>query len=162
MLCDLDHFKSINDRNGHQVGDQILVRVADALRRNCDRSASVGRVGGVEFAVVCHRDSSAAMMLATELRLRASSPPDDDGVPVTISVGVATTRQPMDGHNLMQSADQALYSAKANGRDRCVSYNDMEAGCRTSGHDIDVVGLENQARVLSERVARSIFRRYRW
>lgn len=161
LLCDLDHFKSINDRFGHGAGDEILVRVAAALKQHSDRSASIGRIGGEEFAVVCHRDGKAAMMLADELRRQVASCRTDEGVMVTVSIGVVTTKKPIDGHQLMQFADQSLYSAKANGRDCCVSYNTMEASCRTAGHDVDVLGLENQARVLAERVASFITMRSR-
>jgi diguanylate cyclase (GGDEF)-like protein len=161
ILGDLDHFKSINDQFGHQVGDEILCLVAAALRQHCDRSASVGRIGGEEFAVVCHRDAGAAMMLADELCQKVKGCQTDEGVSATISFGIATTKRPMDGHKLMQCADQALYSAKAIGRDCCVSYGDMEASCRTAGHDVDVVGLENQARVLADRVASFITMRSR-
>ena len=161
ILCDLDHFKSLNDQCGHEAGDEVLTLVAAALKRHCDRSASIGRVAGEEFAVVCHRDARTAAMLADELRHRVSACQTDDGFSVTISVGIATTTQPIDGHQLMQYADQALYSAKANGRDCCVSYDEWEASCRIAGHDVDVVGLENQARVLSERVASFITMRSR-
>jgi len=161
ILCDLDHFKSINDQFGHHAGDEILRLVATILKQHCDHSASIGRVGGEEFAVICYRDGGAAMMLADELRNRVNSCQTDEGVSVTISVGIATAQQSIDGHKLMQCADQALYAAKANGRDCSVSYHDLEARSREAGHDVDVVGLENQARVLADRVASFITMRSR-
>ena len=161
IVCDLDHFKSINDQYGHGTGDEILTLVAATLKQHCDRSSAVGRIGGEEFAIVCHRDAAAAKMLADELQQKVRTRHTSDGVAVTISAGLATTQQPLDGHKLMQVADQALYSAKANGRDCCVSYEDLVAICRTAGHDVDVVGLENQAHVLAERVASFITMRSR-
>lgn len=161
LLCDLDHFKSFNDKFGHAVGDEILLLAAATLSRHCDRSGAVGRIGGEEFAVSCHRDAAAAMMLADELRRQVGSCQTESGVSVTVSIGVATTQAPIDGHQLMQWADQSLYSAKASGRDCCVSYDDLESSCRTSGNDVDMLGLENQARVLAERVASFITMRSR-
>ncbi|GAG69662.1 unnamed protein product, partial [marine sediment metagenome] len=153
LLGDLDHFKSVNDRFGHRAGDELLFLIATALKQNCDHSASVGRIKGETFAIVCQCDAAAALTLADELRQIAKSCETKVGASATLSFGVATTNRSMDGHQLMQRADQALYAAKASGRDNCVSYADLQAECRNAGYEVDVVGLENHARVLADRLA---------
>jgi len=161
LFADLDHFKAMNDRYGHQEGDELLFLIAKVMKQHCDQSACVGRIGGEEFAIVCPCDAASAMVLADKLREKSKCCKTTAGASTTLSIGVATTHQPMDGHQLMQSANQALYAAKASGRDTCISYGDLQAECRSAGYDIDVVGLENQARVLADRVAGFISMRSR-
>lgn len=153
LLGDLDHFKAINDRFGHGVGDELLFLVGTALKLACDPSASVGRISGETFGIVCYCDAAAAMILADRLRQEAKSCEAKEGASATLSFGVATTSRSMDGHQLTQYANQALFAAKARGRDNCVSYAGLQAECRNAGYDVDVVGLEHQARVLADRVA---------
>lgn len=161
LLCDLDRFKSANDRFGHHAGDELLMMIANVLKQNCDRSATVGRIKGQSFAIVCQCDEAAALALADELREKANQCETREGASVTLSFGVATVARSMDSHQLMQFAEQALYAAKASGRDNCVSYADLQAACRAAGHDVDLLGLEYQARVLADRVAGFISMRSR-
>ncbi len=121
LVIDVDHFKAINDRHGHAVGDEALRRIArelDAATRTDDR---VYRYGGEEFIVLCQGlPHSAAVLAAERLRLGVSSLSIDDiAEPITVSIGVATA--PEDGGDLralFAVADQRLYRAKADGRDR--------------------------------------------
>ena len=156
VLCDLDGFKLINDEYGHSVGDQVLKRAARIFKENCDRSATVGRIGGEEFMVVCNRDEQAALMLADKIRNKISRADVELGVHLKASMGVTTTLKPVEVDDFIFQANQALYSAKANGRNQCITFGDMQKRSLESGNQVEVVGLENQARVLAERVANVI------
>jgi len=124
LLCDLDHFKDINDRHGHGAGDTVLKDVAYALRDSLRATDPVYRVGGEEFAVLLvGATQDAAAEVAERLRAAALSCSRRD-IPVTMSVGVAAV--PALGHGtnfdfaaLFEDADRALYEAKELGRN-CV------------------------------------------
>jgi diguanylate cyclase (GGDEF)-like protein len=128
MMLDVDFFKQINDRHGHAAGDRVLAEVAQRLRTALPEDALLGRVGGEEFAVLLPgRPPRQAQALAEQLRLRINEAPFElqAGLPplaVSISVGVATLGDDDDPHidTLLHRADQALYRAKAGGRDRVV------------------------------------------
>jgi diguanylate cyclase (GGDEF)-like protein len=123
LLVDLDHFKSINDRFGHAIGDRTLEIFADAARESIRASDLVGRLGGEEFAAVL-RDANPERTVAVANRLReafAKAAQDVDGRPVcaTVSIGVAHCDGPvLDITELLAQADQALYFAKERGRNR--------------------------------------------
>ena len=156
VLCDLDGFKLINDEYGHSIGDQVLKRAARIFKENCDRSATVGRIGGEEFMFVCNRDEQAALMLADKIRNKISRADVKLEVHLKASMGVTTTLKPVEVDDFIFQANQALYSAKANGRNQCITFGDMRKRSLESGNQVEVVGLENQARVLAERVANVI------
>jgi diguanylate cyclase (GGDEF)-like protein len=118
ILVDIDRFKSINDSFGHDVGDQVIVAVANALKTHSPDQALVGRMGGEEFAVLVPADTAGE--LAYRLREAVETPAFENGPPVTISAGVAegaiTSEQ--DWRLLYIAADEALYEAKNAGRNR--------------------------------------------
>jgi diguanylate cyclase (GGDEF)-like protein len=120
-LVDLDHFKLVNDRHGHAVGDEALRAVAQELTSAVRTDDRVLRLGGEEFLLALPGASlQAATKLAEGARLRVR-----DGVrvgdgTVTISVGVAERRPGEPRDVLLARADAALYRAKAQGRDRVV------------------------------------------
>ena len=124
LMCDIDHFKAINDRWGHAVGDRALRHFAGVLRDQLRRSDMAGRVGGEEFAVVLgEADQTAAAGFAYRLQRRLDEAPllteDGENIPLTVSIGVALMHG-LDGcvdHALSRS-DQALYRAKERGRNR--------------------------------------------
>ncbi|WP_426438319.1 GGDEF domain-containing protein [Bradyrhizobium genosp. P] len=123
LMCDIDHFKSINDRYGHEIGDKVLVEIADVLRQFAIRhGALVARYGGEEFAAVLTglNDDQAAHG-AEEIRRDCAARTIFDDVtrlPVTISIGFTVKRSGFELADLMRTADQALYIAKRAGRDR--------------------------------------------
>ena len=123
MLIDLDHFKSINDRFGHALGDRVLEIFSDAARKSVRASDLIGRLGGEEFAVVlidAGKDKS--LVVAERIResfARAALEVDNRPVGATVSIGLVHCEDAaLDIVDLLAQADQALYFAKANGRNR--------------------------------------------
>jgi diguanylate cyclase (GGDEF)-like protein len=129
LLADLDHFKRINDRHGHVIGDEVLRRAAVVLREAVRAGDFVGRFGGEEFVVVAPDcDLEGGIALAERFRQRIAAPLSvghDLGWVVTTSVGVATETQPgsLRPEVLLWRADRALYQAKAAGRNAVWSWN---------------------------------------
>ena len=123
LLIDLDHFKSINDRFGHAVGDRVLQVFADSAKANVRSTDLLGRLGGEEFAAVLYnigRDK--AVSLAERIRATfAEAAIEVDGHPVgaTVSIGMVLSQDgPLNVSELLGQADQALYHAKERGRNR--------------------------------------------
>lgn len=119
IMLDIDHFKSINDTYGHEVGDKVLVHISSLLKAKCRESDLIGRWGGEEFLIVCpSTDTNGTIKLADHLR-EATQNAHFDGLPqITISLGVATIHSRDSIDDLMRRADDALYQAKNNGRNR--------------------------------------------
>src|SRR5471030_1982423 len=123
LLIDLDHFKSINDRFGHALGDTVLEIFSDAARKSVRSTDLIGRLGGEEFAAVLY-DTSREKAVAVAERMRetfAQLAQDVDGRPVcsTVSIGIVHCEAPvLDVPELLAQADQALYYAKERGRNR--------------------------------------------
>jgi two-component system, cell cycle response regulator len=121
-LCDVDHFKNVNDRFGHNLGDEVLVHVASALQASLRQVDLVGRWGGEEFLVILpETDLAGARIVGERLRKAVESiPPFKDGPEsVTCSVGVAVFEGETSTAAFVDRADQALYRAKRAGRNRC-------------------------------------------
>jgi diguanylate cyclase (GGDEF)-like protein len=121
LLIDADRFKAVNDEHGHAVGDVVLRELAARLRERVRREDVVGRWGGEEFVVALPETTpDGAAAVAESLRAAIAGAPIEAGgvaLPVTVSIGVAAwTGQ--HGDDLIARADQALYAAKAAGRDR--------------------------------------------
>jgi two-component system, cell cycle response regulator len=120
LMLDIDHFKSLNDRFGHQTGDEVLRTLAGALGEESRDFDTVTRYGGEEFAVLLPNTDRAAGAIAGE-RFRKLVESLEGPVPITASVGVATfpgNAQSADG--LLSAADDALYESKRTGRNRVV------------------------------------------
>jgi diguanylate cyclase (GGDEF)-like protein len=132
LFVDLDHFKRINDSLGHAAGDTVLKAVADTLGSSIRRSDMVGRIGGEEFSIFLpDTDIRSAAVLGEKLRAAVESLTlaiDGKPLKVTASIGVATSA----GHEasmaiIQQRADQAMYQAKSQGRNR-VSFVGLVSG----------------------------------
>lgn len=132
-LIDLDHFKRVNDTKGHRTGDRVLQHVAALLENQIRSSDKVARYGGEEFAIVqIETDNQMASIAANRLRTTLATSPYSlpqkaERIAITLSAGVATF--PKNGRttdSLLQAADQALYEAKARGRDCVVSADELE------------------------------------
>ncbi len=135
LVLDLDHFKVVNDRHGHQAGDAVLKACASALQGRLRAADQLARLGGEEFAVVLPKVSAHdAQRVAEDLRvavgqldlgpLGLTPATDMDAAPprITVSIGIATTQgpAPITPDALYGQADRALYAAKDQGRDRSV------------------------------------------
>ncbi|WP_240638201.1 sensor domain-containing diguanylate cyclase [Pseudomonas jilinensis] len=125
MMLDTDHFKLINDRHGHQVGDQSLKLLADTLRSRLRAQDHAGRLGGEEFLVVLpNTQASGARELAEQLRQSIEQSTfltrDSRPLTLTISIGLCCLEPggELDSQQAISRADQALYLAKQNGRNR--------------------------------------------
>jgi diguanylate cyclase len=125
LLLDLDHFKIINDTHGHDSGDMVLQQAADIVT-SCVRVGDfIFRYGGEELLVVLVEiDKEQAMYVAESIRARFVSEPlrvgDGKTMAVTVSIGVAPYKGHPDYERIIKEADDALYSAKRAGRNRCV------------------------------------------
>ena len=127
MMIDIDHFKAVNDTYGHAAGDAVLVQLSDRLRENLRAIDFVARMGGEEFLIAMPRTSvRRAKLAADRLRRLVNKAPfnyaEGKSVDVTVSVGVAVSGIPGEdilGREVMcDLADQALYEAKAAGRNQ--------------------------------------------
>jgi diguanylate cyclase (GGDEF)-like protein len=142
LMIDIDYFKAINDRFGHDVGDRAIVHVANLAshyKRGCDLLA---RIGGEEFGLLLPETEAAQAELVAE-RLRravAASPLAEVSHSATVSIGVATADETMAGiSDLIRSADKALYAAKRSGRNRVMSsIAAADAPALDGGHDCDM------------------------
>ncbi|MBB4859877.1 diguanylate cyclase (GGDEF)-like protein [Novosphingobium chloroacetimidivorans] len=124
LAFDLDHFKAINDRHGHATGDQVLSHFADVVRSVAGADALIARIGGEEFAAVLPgHDRQQASLVGEAVARRFAAVVVHDGhdepVSATVSIGVAELGcDGLDLGSLLSAADQALYLAKARGRNR--------------------------------------------
>lgn len=117
LVLDIDHFKSVNDTRGHDVGDRVLVALCRRLEEALRPSDVLVRWGGEEFVVLSrHCTLDAAIALARKLLQRVASTPFAEAGTITISIGVAELHGDDDSERWMHRADQALYDAKAAGR----------------------------------------------
>lgn len=127
-IIDIDHFKRINDRYGHPFGDKVLKQLARTLKHLVRESDVAARIGGEEFCLLMpDTNSQGAYELCERLHQGIGNMVvlhNDDIVPITVSLGLTTThgQQDYDFDVLYARADEALYRAKASGRDRVVVY----------------------------------------
>jgi len=131
ILIDIDHFKRVNDAYGHQVGDGVLIDFAAVVRRSVRKSDMVARVGGEEFAVLLPEAGlDDALAVAESIRKNVSEAPfrlgDDPDGRVTCSLGAGAVALPPRprAELLYRQADDALYEAKRNGRNRLYYYDE--------------------------------------
>lgn len=129
VMIDIDHFKKLNDREGHPAGDEVLRQVASLLRRSVRRVDTLARYGGEEFAVLLPQlPRKEALDVAEKLRAAVATAPLPHGAEqplgkITISVGVATLPDDApDMDQLVDRADAALYASKRAGRDRATAF----------------------------------------
>ena len=124
VMVDADHFKRINDTFGHPAGDKVLMALGEALRNNTRSSDVCARLGGEEFAVLLPRCNEAgAVALAEKIRSyieQLTTEYAGNTIPITVSMGVAVAdgQEKISADELIRRADEALYQAKATGRNR--------------------------------------------
>ena len=131
VLLDIDGFKSVNDRFGHQLGDRVLIEVGRRLVGIARRGEAVSRIGGEEFAWILPRTDAAGSMAAATRALEAVSGAPFEAVgTLTISAGVCELAAAGSPQEMMRLADRMLYRAKAGGRNavRCLVPDEELAG----------------------------------
>ena len=128
LLLDVDHFKKVNDTYGHLAGDACLKQMAQLCRESLNRPGDfVARYGGEEFAILlCHTHLEGAQVVAERMRKKVEATPvkwEGNTIPLTVSIGVSSiVPKPHDDmKGLIQSADEALYAAKHEGRNRVMA-----------------------------------------
>ena len=121
VLCDLDHFKAVNDTHGHATGDRVIAAFAARLTSASERSFAIGRIGGEVFAVALPGfNLAAARLFAENVRTGFASVPIEavsETLRFSASFGVTEYRAGEPAAEAMERADQALYQAKKAGRD---------------------------------------------
>jgi diguanylate cyclase (GGDEF)-like protein len=131
LLFDIDRFKKVNDRYGHDVGDRVLKHVAEVASRTLRQSDVLARHGGEEFAVLLPQtDVRAALVVAEHLRsaiAESTLATEHGSIGVTVSVGAAAARDGDSVDDVVRRADQALYAAKSAGRNRSMMAADPGA-----------------------------------
>jgi diguanylate cyclase (GGDEF)-like protein len=134
LMLDLDHFKAINDTYGHLMGDAVLSQLASIIRSSIRDSDVAARYGGEEFAVIVQEtDLDGAMRLAGRIRLAVETAVFPSDLRLTVSIGVACTDDAERFGELFELADNALYRAKREGRNRVQSAAVNHAQKETSG-----------------------------
>jgi diguanylate cyclase len=131
IVCDIDHFKRINDTFGHPVGDKILATVANIIKSSVRKDAFVARTGGEEFAIILDLTTADdAFVVCERIRKALEATPFKNsrtGVnygPVTLSLGLCMADQTEDAQDLYFKSDVALYCAKTTGRNRSMHFED--------------------------------------
>lgn len=119
ILIDIDCFKTVNDRYGHILGDEVLQHLSERLVQRLRRNDVFARWGGEEFLIVLPQtDSQCALQVARSIEAHITSTDFPDRIDITVSMGVAGHRAGGNVEQLIERADRALYMAKSNGRAR--------------------------------------------
>lgn len=122
IMIDIDHFKTINDRYGHPVGDDVLRRFAESLKERIRVTDSLARWGGEEFMMVLPQtDAHEGLLLAEAVRKRVAKTPRPGPGRITLSSAVTVHREGESRQELLRRLDEVLYRAKREGRNRVVT-----------------------------------------
>lgn len=122
VICDIDHFKNVNDEFGHLAGDHVLKEVAQLCKSRIRPDDVIARYGGEELAMILpETDLAGGVLIANELRMRIASAAfvfEDEDIDVTVSCGVAQLDPSWGSYDFVKAADSQLYEAKRRGRNR--------------------------------------------
>lgn len=123
IMFDIDFFKSINDTYGHDVGDRVLEELADIVRHSIRQTDTFARWGGEEFLILVRNDDAASVFyLAEKIRKKVENTLFADKTTITISLGISIYTKNKTKQTLLKEADEALYKAKALGRNKTVVF----------------------------------------
>lgn len=120
IFTDIDNFKKLNDTKGHQMGDEVLKKVAAILKEEAEDIGIAGRYGGEELVMMIADSRVNMRELAEKLRKRVA-----EETIVTVSVGYAVYRGQVSGQTLIKQADEAMYHSKTTGKNKVTSYSEM-------------------------------------
>ncbi|MEK4230263.1 sensor domain-containing diguanylate cyclase [Solibacillus sp. FSL H8-0538] len=127
LIIDIDHFKKVNDTYGHQIGDIVLVKLANILKKQARPDDVAARFGGEEFVIILpNTDEDAAIFIAQKLNQEVERAEWTETGSLTVSVGVATFIEQDSEALIISKADQALYASKENGRNRATHYRELK------------------------------------
>jgi len=153
IICDLDHFKQVNDTYGHQAGDEVIKTLAAILRSSCRAGDLVARYGGEEFVVLCADcDNATAARRAEQMRKRLGqiSQPALNQQPVTASFGVTEVQAGDTPDTMLRRADRALMLAKQMGRNRVVQLG-VGSDAENAAASTPALRLEDDSAIVLER-----------
>ncbi len=163
VMCDLDHFKKVNDTYGHAVGDQALELAAEVLREVQRPMDLAARYGGEEFTLLLPgTDSQGAQALAEEVRRKIEATrlmAEGEHVALTMSLGIASFPEITvhAGSELVELADEALYEAKRHGRNRSLTYLGGQSFRAADGHTVGAAGEGTPKSTSSQTKAPRLF-----
>ena len=123
IMFDIDDFKGVNDKYGHQTGDEVLVKLTKEVKKCIGKGDIIGRYGGEEFIVLLPNvNKEKAINMAEKIRTNVEDARIlGDKRKVTISIGIAMSAyEPLNSEEIIERADQALYKAKNEGKNRCI------------------------------------------
>ncbi len=124
LMFDIDHFKAVNDTYGHSAGDKVLKTTASVVTDHIRKADVLGRIGGEEFAVLATETTAeSALALAEKIRCAVEMAEHDHAGKITVSIGVSTYDIGLTLDEFVRRADEALYAAKNNGRNRVECYS---------------------------------------
>ncbi|MFP4193491.1 MAG: diguanylate cyclase domain-containing protein [Desulfobacterales bacterium] len=160
LMIDADYMKRVNDQYGHNTGDQAIVRIAELIRKAAPANAVPVRYSGDNFLLLLpERNKSDARAIAEKVlhltRRTDFSPPEArTGIPLTVSIGIASAPQDApDGKSLIHRADTAMYQAKRSGRDRCADAGQLgqrEFFPETLLRHLDAIGIAGRRQQLAD------------
>jgi diguanylate cyclase (GGDEF)-like protein/PAS domain S-box-containing protein len=137
IMFDIDHFKAVNDTYGHAAGDSVLKKTASVVADHVRKADALGRIGGEEFAVLATETTAeSALALAEKIRAAVEIAEHDRIGKITVSIGVSTYDNELTLDEFIRRADEALYAAKNNGRNRVACYDSL---AKSSGIDGNVM-----------------------
>ena len=148
ILLDIDHLKLLNDRLGVRVGDEILSKLGRLIQTLCQQTL-VARTRGGEFGVIVEAEEPVAKTIAATIRESVDQEDWCKYPEITASFGVASVIENCEPSIVLTRADEALFAAKAHGRNKVVCYSEIASVSNRHEDELDVVSMENKARVLA-------------
>lgn len=118
VLFDIDNFKDINDNYGHDIGDQVLIKLTEELERTMPQDTLISRWGGDEFAVICYRDEKRSQEILDKYYQNIAELAKKMDIPITVSAGLSRLKKDDRVNQLFKRVDDILYKSKEAGKDR--------------------------------------------